>query len=160
MKNGNLLKSNVLFCIILAACGKSSQKPAVAATPVSAVTVSANDSLIKYTVNQVFEQDVDSTHTTLISAEYADTSSKKGSLAIRLPGDTTGRFSGVQLHIVYTDGKGNVYYNTADTTNFVQLDKYPKAYNAVVSGSFSFIATGSAGNVKFSNGSIIAIYQK
>jgi len=108
----------------------------------------------------VYQQDVDSAHTTLISAQYADTSSKKGSLAIRLPGDTTGRFTGAQLHIVYTDGKGNTYYNTADTTNYVQIDKYPKDYNAVVSGSFSFKASGSAGSVKFSNGSIVAIYQK
>lgn len=149
----------VLWCVF-AACGKSNHGPGISATPVSVVTVSANDSLIKYTVNQVYEQDVDSAHTTLISAQYADTSSKKGSLAIRLPGDTTGRFTGAQLHIVYTDGKGNVYYNTTDTTNYVQVDKYPKSYNAVVSGSFSFKATGKAGDVKFSNGSIIAIYQK
>ena len=160
MKNSQVLRSIVLPCFILAACGKSSQGPAIPASPSSTVSVSANDSLLHYTVNLVYIQDVGSTHTTLISAEYADTSSKKGSLAIRLPGDTTGRFTGGSLHITYTDGKGNQYYNTADTTNYVQLDKYPKSYNGVVSGQFSFMAAGSAGSVKFSNGSIVAIFQK
>ena len=160
MKNGPLLRSFVLFCCVLAACKKSSHGPAVPVTPASNISVSANDSLLHYTINLAYIQDVDSAHTTLISGEYADTSSKKGSLAIRLPGDTTGRFTGGNLHITYTDGKGNLYYNTADTTNYVQLDKYPKEYNGVLSGSFSFLATGTAGSVKFSNGSIIAIFQK
>jgi hypothetical protein len=160
MKSIHRRLSFILLSCLLAACGKSSHGPGVSATPVSSISVSANDSLLHYTVNLVHIQDVDSTHTTLISGEYADSSSKKGSLAIRLPGDTTGRFTGGSLHITYTDGNGNLYYNTADTTNYVQLDKYPKSDNAVVSGSFSFSATGSAGNVKFSNGSIIAIFQK
>jgi hypothetical protein len=160
MKNGPPLRSFVLLCSILAACNKSSHGPAVPATPVSNISASANDSLLHYSVDLVYIQDVDSAHTTLVSAEYADTSSKKGSLAIRLPGDTTGRFTGASLHITYTDGKGNVYNNTADTTNYVTIDKYPKIYNGVVSGSFSFMATGAGGSVRFSNGSIIAIYQK
>ena len=160
MKNSPELRSIVLLSIILVACGKSGQGPAIAATPYSTVSVSVNDSLLHYTVNLVYMQDVGSTHTTLISAEYADTSGKKGSLAIRLPGDTTGRFSGNDLHITYTDGKGNEYYNTADTTNYVQLDKYPKTDKGIVSGQFSFVATGGAKSVKFSNGSIVAIFQK
>ncbi len=160
MKNGPLLTSCVVLCCLLAACGKSSHGLGIQATPISSVAVSVNDSLLNYTVNLVYIQDVDSLHTTLISAEYADTSTKKGSLAIRLPGDTTGRFTGASLHITYTDGKGNIYNNTGDTTNYVQLDKYPKTYNGVVSGSFSFAATGNSGSIKFSNGSIIAIFQK
>jgi len=160
MKNDPLLTSFVLILCGLAACKKSSHGPAAPATPASNIAVRAGDSLLHYTVNLVYVQDVDSTHTTLISGEYADTSTQKGSLAIRLPGDTTGRFTGASLHITYTDGNGNLYYNTPDTTNYVQLDKYPKEYNGVVSGSFSFAATGSAGSLKFSNGTIIAIYQK
>ncbi|HEY4337198.1 MAG TPA: hypothetical protein VGM89_14910 [Puia sp.] len=160
MKSDPLLTSFILLSCLLAACKKSSHGPAVPATPASNITVKAGDSLLHYTINLVYIQDVDSLHTTLISAEYADTSSKKGSLAIRLPGDTTGRFTGTSLHITYTDGKGNLYYNTADTTNYVQLDKYPKGYNGVVSGNFSFAATGSAGRIAFSNGTLIAIFQK
>lgn len=160
MKNSPVLRSTVLLTIILAACGKSSHGPDIPATPSSTISVRANDSLLAYTVNLVYIQDVGATHTTLISGEYADSSSKKGSLAIRLPGDTTGHFTGGDLHITYTDGKGNLYYNTTDTTNYVQLDKYPKSYNGVVSGQFSFTTSGTAGSVKFSNGSIIAIFQK
>jgi hypothetical protein len=158
--NSTLRRSLVLLSGLLAACGKSSHGPAAPAPPITTISVTAGDSALHYTVNLVYIQDVDSVHTTLISGEYADTSSKKGSLAIRLPGDTTGRWTGSSLHITYTDAKGDQYYNTADTTNYVQLDKYPKTYNGIVSGRFSFTAKSSAGNIKFSNGSIIAIFQK
>jgi len=159
MKITLLLRSFVVACYTLAACSKS-HGPAPAITPTSSIAVSANDSLLHYSVNNVYIQDIGSTHTTLISGEYPDTSGKKGSLAIRLPGDTTGRWTGNSLHVTYTDGKGNTYNNTSDTTNYVQLDKYPKTYNGVVSGSFSFATTGPAGTIRFSNGSIIAIFQK
>lgn len=107
-----------------------------------------------------YTQEVGSTHTTLISGQYADTSSKKGSLSIRILSDTTGRFKGDSLLVTYTDGKGNVFYNTKDDNNFVQLDKFPKTYNGVVSGNFSFVVSGTPGSVRFTNGSIVAIYQK
>jgi len=160
MKNRPLLISLSLGYCLLAACTKSSPASAVQVAPKSSITGSINDSLLHYPVNLVYIQDVDTTHTTLISGEYADTSSKKGSLAMRLRGDTTGRFSGSSLLVTYTDGLGGVYYNTTDTTNYVQIDKYPKTYNGVVSGSFSFTVAGNAGSLKFTNGSIIAIYQK
>ncbi|GGA85564.1 hypothetical protein [Puia dinghuensis] len=160
MKNGLPLKSILFLCCVLVACSKSSQGPAVQVAPQSAITFSANDSLIHYSIDLVYIQDVDSTHTTLISGEYPDSSSKKGSLAIRLPGDTTGRFNGGNLLVTYTDGQGNVYYNTQDSTNYVEVDKYPKSYNGVIVGSFSFKVAGGAGSVTFSNGSIIAIFQK
>ena len=160
MKKGHLSKSLIFLCLAVLACGKSSNGPSVPAAPTSTITVSANDSLLDYSINQVYLQDVNTTHTTLISAQYPDTSSKKGSLGIRLLGDTTGRFNRDSLLVTYTDGKGNIYYNTKDSTGFVQIDKFPKIYNGVVSGSFSFVVSGSAGSVRFANGSIVAIYQK
>jgi hypothetical protein len=159
MKNRPLLATILSLCFMVYACSKSNHGSAVPIAPQSSITFSANDSLIKYPVNLVYTQNVDSTHTTLISGQYQDTSSKKGSLSLRLIGDTTGRFHGNTLLVTYTDGLGNVYYNTADTTNYVQVDKFPKTYNGVVSGSFSVVVSGSAGSVRFSNGSIIAIYQ-
>jgi hypothetical protein len=42
----------------------------------------------------------------------------------------------------------------------VQIDKFPKTYNGVVSGSFAMTVTGSAGSIHLTNGSIIAIYQQ
>jgi len=155
-----LLKSILFLCFAVYACGKSSNGPSTPAAPKSSISVSAGDSLLTYPINMVYSQQVNTTNTTLISGQYADTSSKKGSLSIRLIGDTTGRFKGDSLFVTYTDGKGNVYYNTADSTNYVQVDKFPKTYNGVVSGSFSFAVSSSAGSIRFSNGSIIAIYQK
>ena len=160
MKNRPLLISLSFGYCMLVACTRSSPASAIQVAPKSSITGSINDSLLHYPVNFVYIQDVDTTHTTLISGEYADTSGKKGSLAMRLRGDTTGRFTGNSLLVTYTDGLGSVYYNTTDTTNYVQIDKYPKTYNGVVSGSFSFMVAGSGGSLKFTNGSIIAIYQK
>jgi hypothetical protein len=124
------------------------------------VSFSANDSLIAYPLDLVYIQDVDSTHTTLISAQFPDTAAKQGSLGIRVLSDTTGRFQGSNLLVTYTDGKGNVYYNTGDSTNYVVIDKFPKTYNGVVNGSFSVTVTGTAGSIHLTNGSIIAIYQQ
>jgi hypothetical protein len=124
------------------------------------VSFSVNDSAITYPVDLAYIQDVDSTHTTLISAQYPDTSSKQGSLGIRLLSDTTGRFTGGNALVTYTDGNGNVYYNNGDSTNYVQIDKYPKTYNGVVSGSFAVMVSGSAGSIRLINGSIIALYQQ
>ena len=155
-----LLKSILFLCLAVYACGKSSNGPSTPVAPKSSISVSAGDSLLTYPINMFYSQEVNTTQTTLISGQYADTSSKKGSLSIRLIGDTTGRFKGDSLFVTYTDGKGNVYYNTADNTNYVQVDKFPKTYNGVVSGSFSFAVSSSAGSIRFSNGSIVAIYQK
>src|SRR5579872_5770570 len=106
MKNGPLLRSLIVLCSCsyLASCSKSSHVPSPSA-PTTTVSFSANDSTITYPLNLVYIQNVDSVHTTLISAQYADTSSKKGSLGIRVLSDTTGRFKGGSLLVTYTDGK-------------------------------------------------------
>jgi hypothetical protein len=159
MKSGPIKSALVLLCASLASCSKSSQ-PASPVAPTTSIYFIINDSTVNYPENLVFIQDVDSVHTTLISGQFSDTASKQGSLAIRVLSDTTGRFNGNNLLVTYTDGAGNVYYNSTDTTNYVELDKYPKSYNGVVSGSFSIIVTGQAGTVTLSRGSIIALYQQ
>jgi hypothetical protein len=158
MKNAPLLLSMSILCGTLFACKKSSGgNPNV--QPKSSFSFLAGDSSISYPINLVYIQDVTTTHTTLISGQYQDTSSKKGSLSFRLLGDTTGRYRGDSLLVTYTDGKGSVYYNTGDSTNYVQVDKFPKIYNGIVIGSFSLKVAGSAGSIQFSSGSFIATYQ-
>jgi hypothetical protein len=160
MKSRPLLTSILCLCISLAACSKSSHKPAASVAPTTSIFFTVNDSTVNYPENLAYIQDVDSVHTTLISGQFSDTASKQGSLAIRVLSDTTGRFNGSNLLVTYTDGVGNVYYNSADTTNYVELDKYPKSYNGVVSGSFSIIVTGQAGTLTLAKGSIVALYQQ
>lgn len=158
MKNWPLLVFLILSCS-LASCSKSSHSPASAALN-SSISFSSNDSVIVYPLDLAYIQDVDSVHTTLISAQYPDTSVRKGSLGIRILSDTTGLFRSSRLLVTYTDGKGNVYYNNSDTTNYVEIDKYPKTYNGVVSGSFAITVTGTAGTIQLVKGSIIALYQQ
>lgn len=158
MKNSPLLLSLMILCGIVFACKKSSGgNPNV--QPKSSISFLAGDSSISYPINLVYIQDVTTTHTTLISGQYQDTSSMKGSLSFRLLGDSTGRFHGDSLFVTYTDGKGSVYYNTGDSSNYLQVDKFPKTYNGVVVGSFSVKVAGSAGSIQFSRGSFVAIYQ-
>jgi hypothetical protein len=159
MKNAFLLGSVLLLSYFFFACKKSDNGD-LHIPPTSSITFSAGDSLIRYPINLVYIQDVYNTHTTLISGQYPDTSSKKGSISLRLLGDTTGRYAGDSLLVTYVDGAGNVYYNTHDSTNFVQVDKYPKTYNGVVTGSFKIKVANNSGSVGFSNGSLIALYQQ
>jgi hypothetical protein len=158
MKNLYLLISLSCLCCALMGCSKSSNIHPVV-QPQSSFSFTAGDSSISYPVNLVYLQDVTATHTTLIAGQYQDTSSKKGSVSFRLLSDTTGRFRGDSLLVTYTDGKGNVFYNTADSGNYVEVDKFPKVYNGVVTGSFSVKVAGNAGSIQFSRGSFIAIYQ-
>jgi hypothetical protein len=149
----------LFYALFIVACSKSSNSNPVVA-PTSSFTFSAGDSLISYPVNLVYLQDVTNRHTTLISGQYPDTSSKKGSLSFRLIGDTTGRYRSDSLLVTYTDAKGKTYYNTGDSTNYVQVDKFPKTYNGVVNGNFSVSVSNSSGSIQFSKGSFVAIFQK
>jgi len=157
MKN-TLLISLSLVCVFLYACKKSgSGNPVI--QPSSSFNFRAGDSTIRYPVNLVYIQDVTSTHTTLISGQYPDTSSKKGSLSLRLLGDSTGRYGGDSLLVTYTDGKGSIYYNTGDAANYVQVDKFPKTYNGIVIGNFNVKVANGSGSIQFTNGNFVAIYQ-
>jgi hypothetical protein len=158
MKNLHLLISLSLLCGVLYACSKSSGGNPIV-QPTSSFHFIAGDSSLSYPVNLVYIQDVTNTHTTRISGQFQDTSSKKGSLSFRLIGDTTGRYGGDSLLVTYTDGKGSVYYNTADASNYVQVDKFPKIYNGVVTGSFGVKVSNGSGSIQFSQGVFIAIYQ-
>jgi hypothetical protein len=160
MKNALLLVSFSILCgiLFLSACKKSgSGNPVV--QPTSSFHFVAGDSSISYPVNLVYIQDVTNTHTTRISGQYQDTSSQKGSLSFRLIGDTAGRYGGDSLFVTYTDGKGGVYYNTGDVSNYVQVDKFAKTYNGVVTGSFGVKVSNGSGSIQFSQGSFVAIYQ-
>jgi hypothetical protein len=157
MKNTPLLLSVITFLCVLTACNKNSGD--ALSGPSSSFTFSANDSLISYPVNIVYTQEVYDVHTTLISGQYKDTSSRKGSISFRLIGDTTGRYRGDSLLVTYTDGAGSVFYNTGDSMNIVTVNKFEKKYNGIVSGSFSLKVANSSGSIQFSQGIFTALYQ-
>ncbi|MHA4811817.1 hypothetical protein ACX0G9_27225 [Flavitalea flava] len=154
----NLLILLILLCGLLTACKKGS---AVAAVPTwSSFSFSANDTAINYPVNLAYIQDVYHVRTTLISGEFADTSSKVGNISIRVIGDTTGQFRRDSLLVTYTNSRGNVFTNTGDSNNYVEIEKFAKIYNGVVSGHFSLKLAGPTGSVQLSNGLFTALYQE
>src|SRR6202022_2326051 len=134
MKNTPLLLSVLALFSVLFACKKGDGN--ALSGPASSFTFSANNTLISYPVNLAYTQEVYNVHTTLISGQYKDTSTRKGSLSFRLLGDTTGRYRGDSLLVTYVDTSGNTYYNTSDSTNFVLVSKFEKKYNGIVNGSF------------------------
>lgn len=157
MKSTPLLLSILSLVGALIGCTKHDGN--ALSTPPSSFIFSANDSVISFPVNLAYIQDVYDVHTTLISGQYKDTSSKQGSISFRLIGDTTGRYRGDSLLVTYISAAGNIYYNTNDSNNYVLVNKFEKKYNGVVSGSFYLKVTGPAGNIQFSQGNFSAVYQ-
>ncbi|HZE85113.1 MAG TPA: hypothetical protein VE035_12445 [Puia sp.] len=157
MKNNLLLTSILLLCVYLIACSKSNGKSA----PVvgSSVSFSANDSFINFPLGTVFIQDVYNVHTTLITGQFADSSSKKGSLSIRLIGDTTGRYHGDSIQVTYINATGAIWINTKDTSNFVQINTFAKTANGHVNGGFNCKVFNGKDSILLSNGTLIALYQ-
>ncbi|HWK02542.1 MAG TPA: hypothetical protein VNS58_02860 [Puia sp.] len=157
MKNTLLLLSILCLFSVLSACKKSGGDGS--SSPSSSFVFSANDSMISFPVNLAYLQDVYDVHTTLISGQYKDTSTRKGNISFRLIGDTTGRYQGDSLLVTYTNAAGDIYYNTGDSTNFVLVNRFEKKYNGIVSGSFNLKVSNSSGSIQFSQGSFTAIYQ-
>jgi hypothetical protein len=115
----------------MSACNKSDKLTPL--LPSSSLTFSANGSLISFPVNLALNEEVYDTHTTLITGEYEDTSSRRGSISIRCFGDTTGRYQGDSLLVTYVSSSGKEYYNTKDSGNVVMIDRYVKRYNGAES---------------------------
>ncbi|HVU57640.1 MAG TPA: hypothetical protein VHD83_21400 [Puia sp.] len=158
MKNNLLLISTICLCGVMLACNKSDKLSPI--LPPSSFVFSANDSMISFPVNQAFIQDVYNTHTTLITGEYQDTSSRKGSISIRVFGDTTGTFHGDSLLVTYVSSSGQQYYNTKDSSNVVTIDKFVKKYNGSVIGSFTIKVASGSENIRLQQGTFTALYQE
>jgi len=158
MKNNLLLISTICLGGALLACNKSDKLSPIA--PPSSFVFSANDSMISFPVNQAFIQDVYNTHTTLITGQYQDTSSQKGSISIRVFGDTTGTFRGDSLLVTYVSSGGQQYYNTKDSTNVVKIDKFVKKYNGNVNGSFTINVANGSESIRLQQGTFTALFQE
>jgi hypothetical protein len=158
MKNSLLLISIICLGGIMLACNKSDKLTPL--LPSSSFSFSANGSQISFPVNQAFTEDVYDTHTTLITGQYQDTSSMKGSISIRVFGDTTGNFHGDSLLVTYVSSSGKQYYNTGDGGNVVTIDKYVKKYNGAVSGSFTVTVANGSESIRLDQGIFTALYQE
>jgi len=158
MKSNLLLISTICLGGALLACSKSDRLTPI--LPPSSLVFSANDSSISFPVNQAFIQDVYDTHTTLITGQYQDSSSKKGSISIRVFSDTTGIFHGDSLLVTYVSSSGQQYYNNRDSINVVRIDKFEKKYNGNVTGTFTVNVANGAGTIRLRQGTFTALYQE
>lgn len=158
MKNSQLLLTIMSLSMLVAACSKGSDQ--TGSQPISSFYFTANDTLVIYTVNEATIEDIYSLKTTLITGQYADTSSKQGSLSIRVLGDTTGRYAGDSLMVTYMNAAGTLYYNTQDPANYVVIDRYEKKYNGMVSGQFALKLTDGVHTINCTNGAFKSLYQE
>jgi hypothetical protein len=120
---------------------------------------SANDTLVSFPSTQVFIQDVLNLQTTVFIGQYADTVATPGNISIRIIGDTTGRYTGDSLLVTYTNGLGIQYSNTADSSNYVQIDTFPKKINAAVKGKFNLNVVNGSDTIKLVNGVFTTLFQ-
>jgi hypothetical protein len=160
MKKSQVRVIPLLIVVFFAAlaCKKTSNSGTVTPTLTLTATSQTSGSLaIHFPTVVVAVQEVDTLHSTLISGQYADTSSLQGSLSIRVVGDTTGTFSGNALLVTYVDGQGNVYNSTGDSTDNVTITKFSKAASGLVTGSFDLTVTGTPGTLTL-NGQFTAAF--
>jgi hypothetical protein len=157
MKYRYLLTPVLACCFALFACKKSEGT----LTPVirSSFSFSVRDTTISYPIVLAFIQDVSNTQTTLISGQYADTAATTGSISLRMIGDTTGRYHGDSLLVTYVDHAGKTYYNTKDSGNFVQIDKFPKTSGSLLTGSFDCRLANGTDSIRLSSGTFSAAFQ-
>lgn len=138
----------IIVCFAALACKKtSSSGKVIPSLNLTATSQTSGSLAIHFPTVVVAVQEVDTLHSTLISGQYADTSSLQGSLSIRVVGDTTGTFTGNSLLVTYVDGQGNIYNSTGDSTDNVIITKFSKAAGGLVSGSFDLTVAGTPGTL-------------
>ncbi|MBS1668274.1 MAG: hypothetical protein JST58_12935 [Bacteroidetes bacterium] len=159
MKNTFLILTVLISVSIFYSCSKNSGTMSPQSNFAS-LSFTANDSSIHFPISTASIQEVLTLQTTVIIGKFADTSSHQGSISIRVIGDTTGRYSRDSLLVTYTNSRGVVFNNVADSANYVQIDKYPKNANGIVSGSFNIIVMQGKDTIKLSKGVFTALYQE
>jgi hypothetical protein len=164
MKKSPLLTA-LLFLLLYSAlpsCKKSSTSSSLVtslslqATNQSTGVVSTTN--VNFPVVQAAVQEVDTLHTTVISAQYPDTSTLTGDISIHIIGDTTGTFTGSNVLATYVDALGNSYNSSGDSTDKVMITRFSKLDEGPVTGSFSLTVSGSAGTLTLSNGQFTASF--
>lgn len=134
---------------VLSACKKSQttgQLPSV----ISFQTTSA---AVRFPVNVVAVQQVDTLNTTLISGSFGDTSTMTGSINIHVIGDTTLTYTGSKVLVTYVDGSGNTYNSAGDSSDVVKITRFPKTENGIVTGTFQVTVSGTNGSLLLTGGS-------
>lgn len=148
----------LVICCYTLACKKNHSGAITPSLSFEATSQTSGSLAIHFPTVVVAVQEVDTLHSTLISGQYADTSSLLGSLSIRVIGDTTGIYTGNSLLVTYVDGQGNTYENSGDSTDNVTITRFSKASGGLVTGSFNLTVTGTAGTLVLDGGSFTAAF--
>ena len=157
MKNRFLLITALAVGLLFYSCSKSN----AGLNPInpSSINFTANDSLVSFPVSNIFLEDVLNVKTTVFIGQYPDSLNKLTNISIRVIGDTTGRFSNDSLLVTYTNSQGIVFTNTGDSSNYVQIAKFPKTANGIVTGTFSVNMANAKDTIKLLKGTFTALYQ-
>src|ERR1700744_413532 len=127
----------LLIVILITACKKNPSGTFTPSLSITATSQTTGAQSIHFPTVVVAVQEVDTLHSTLISGQYADTSTAPGSISIRVIGDTTGTFRGNSILVTYVDGMGNAYESQGDSTDMVTITHFSKQANGLVTGNFN-----------------------
>ncbi len=128
---------------------------------IPSLTCRAGNNPISFQQVSVTGETIGNLHTTLITGKYADTSSLKGNISLRVLGDTAGLYKGQDILAAYMDNNGTTWNNTADNNNTVSVDQLNKIPDGRVQGSFTLTMTNGRGNtLSLSNGYFTALYKE
>jgi len=153
MKKNLVLTALLAVSTLLPGCSKKNNS---SATSLSFETPTAS---VIFPVSFAAVQVVDTLQTTLIAGQFSDTSTSLENISIRVLGDTSLTYKGNSVLVTYTDVAGNTYNSSGDSTDYVTISQFPKADEALVTGSFSVTVTGSNGTLLLNNGHFTASFQ-
>jgi hypothetical protein len=145
------------FCWFVSACKKSSNSSTIV-TSLSFEATSTTSTVLHFPDVTAAVQEVDTLHTTVIFAQYSDTSTLGGNITIHVIGDTTATFTGNNILATYVDSQGNSYNSSGDSTDIVTITRFSKADEGAVTGSFSLTVTGTAGTLMLTGGQFVASF--
>lgn len=134
-----------VICLVFACKKHASTGSITPSLSITATSQTSGSTAIHFPKVVVAVQMVDTLHSTLISGQYADTT--KGSISIRVIGDTTGTFSGNAVLVTYVDGNGNSYNSSGASTDKVTITTFSKKAGGLVAGSFYLTVTGTPGTL-------------
>ena len=145
----------ILWMCVLLACKKSQttgQLPSAISFQTTSTIQPITPVAVHFPVNVVAVQQVDTLNTTLISGSFGDTSTRTGSINIHVIGDTTLTYTGSKVLVTYVDSSGYTYNSAGDSSDVVQITRFPKTENGIVTGTFKVTVSGTNGSLMLTGG--------
>jgi hypothetical protein len=154
----------ILFPILAGICSLPAVACNHADTPrpyIPSLTFRAGNSPVSFQQVSATTETIGRQSTTLITGLYTDTTQRKGSISLRVIGDSARTYRSQEILAAYTDAGGTVWNNTSDPGNTVAVEQLDKKPGGRVNGSFTLTLSRRDGQtLLLNNGYFTAPYQE